>query len=412
MSKTNKNIPELRFPEFVKDGEWNVETIDELCEVLNNIRKPISSDKRENGSYPYYGASGIIDYVNDFLFEEKLLLVGEDGAKWDAYEDTAFLVEGKYWVNNHAHVLKSKNINEKFLESFLIKTDFNPYVTGAAPPKLTLGSLKQIKVPKPNSLKEQQKIASCLSSLDELIIAEEQRLDQLSEHKKGLMQNLFPQEGENVPKVRFKEFEDDWVKTPFSSNILVIDGDRGDNYPKAEEYSSNGYCVFLNAKNVTKNGFAFNEIQFITKEKDKLLRKGKLSRNDIVLTTRGSLGQFAFYDETVPFENVRINSGMVILRLKNNEIDSDFLYNFCRSETIQSTIQAQSFGNAVQQLTVAVINNFTLFHPKSIKEQQKIASCLSSLDELIQAQTGRIEELKEHKKGLMQKLFPNPDSKN
>lgn len=61
MSKTNKNIPELRFPEFVKDGEWNVETIDELCEVLNNIRKPISSDKRENGSYPYYGASGIID---------------------------------------------------------------------------------------------------------------------------------------------------------------------------------------------------------------------------------------------------------------------------------------------------------------------------------------------------------------
>jgi type I restriction enzyme S subunit len=268
-------------------------------------------------------------------------------------------------------------------------------------------NLRSIKVAVPKKI-EQQKIASCLSSLDEIIATHSQKLDLLKDHKKGLMQNLFPQEGEKVPKYRFKEFENDgeWVEEPLSSKISVIDGDRGLNYPKAEEYSSDGYCLFLSAKNVTKSGFLFNEFQFITKEKDELLRKGKLARFDIVLTTRGSLGQFAFFDENIQFENIRINSGMVILRAKDNGINPNYLYSYFNSNSIQSAIKSQGFGNAVQQLTVAVINNFTLRYPYSPKEQQKIAYCLSSLDALITAQAEKIEQLKLHKKGLMQGLFP------
>ena len=99
-------MPQLRFPEFKDDGEWEVKKIEEICRIHNNRRQPISSSKREKGVYPYYGASGIIDQVKDFIFDERLLLIGEDGAKWDAYEKTAFIVEGKYWVINHAHVLE------------------------------------------------------------------------------------------------------------------------------------------------------------------------------------------------------------------------------------------------------------------------------------------------------------------
>jgi type I restriction enzyme S subunit len=220
-------------------------------------------------------------------------------------------------------------------------------------------------------------------------------------------------ENKLIPELRFPEFENDreWVEEPLSSKVSVIDGDRGLNYPKAEEYSSDGYCLFLSAKNVTKSGFVFNEFQFITKEKDELLRKGKLSRFDIVLTTRGSLGQFAFFDENIQFENIRINSGMVILRAKDNRINPNYLYSYFNSNSIQSAIKSQGFGNAVQQLTVAVINNFTLRYPYAPKEQQKIASCLSFLDEIIATHSQKLNLLKDHKKGMMQNLFPQEGEK-
>ena len=152
----------------------------------------MSSSGREKGEYPYYGASGIVDYVRDYIFDERLLLVGEDGAKWGSFEKTAFIADGKYWVNNHAHVLRPIDASDTLLENYLTMVDIGPYVTGAAPPKLTLGKLKGINVCLPPLMEEQQKIADCLSSLDEVITLESQKLEALKVHKKGLMQQLFP----------------------------------------------------------------------------------------------------------------------------------------------------------------------------------------------------------------------------
>ena len=112
--------------------------------------------------------------MNDFIFDERLLLIGEDGAKWGAYEKTAFIVEGKYWVNNHAHVLKPFGAKDTLLENYLTMLDLGPFITGAAPPKLTLGKLKEVPVPVPSCINEQQKIAACLASIDELITLEAQ----------------------------------------------------------------------------------------------------------------------------------------------------------------------------------------------------------------------------------------------
>ena len=187
-----ETVPRLRFPEFREAGEWEVKPLGIICNVLNNKRQPIASAQRNAGIYPYYGASGIVDYVNDYIFDERLVLVGEDGAKWGPFEATAFIAEGKYWVNNHAHVLKPIDINDVLLENYLTMIDLAPYVTGAAPPKLTLAKLKSIPVTFPNSIEEQQKIADCLSALDDLIVAQAQKIELLKRHKKGLMQQLFP----------------------------------------------------------------------------------------------------------------------------------------------------------------------------------------------------------------------------
>ena len=119
--------------------------------------------------------------------------------------------------------------------------------------------------------------------------------------------------------------------------VEIIDGDRGKNYPNGEDFEQEKYCLFLNAKNVTTNGFDFNETMFINKEKDDVLRKGKLRRNDIVLTTRGTVGNVAYYSNDINYENIRINSGMVILRCGNN-VFSKYLYYVLKSHYIQRQI--------------------------------------------------------------------------
>lgn len=184
--------PRLRFPEFEDAGDWIIQPLESLCSVLNNRRKPIASNLRVSGPYPYYGASGIVDHVNEYAFDEPLILVGEDGAKWGAFERTAFIAEGRYWVNNHAHVLRPECAIGTFLMNYLVMLDFQPFVTGKAPPKLTLGKLKAIPIPTPPTIAEQSKIGSALSSMDAVIAAQTGRIEALTKHRAGLMQQLFP----------------------------------------------------------------------------------------------------------------------------------------------------------------------------------------------------------------------------
>ena len=401
MSKNNENklVPRLRFPEFTNEN-WNRKTIDETCEILNNLRKPLTTNLREKGIYPYYGASGIIDYVKDYIFNERLLLIGEDGAKWLAYEKTAFIAEGKYWVNNHAHVLKPIGVVDTLLENYLVKLDISPFITGAAPPKLTLGKLKSIPVPIPENQKEQQKIAACLSSLDDVITAESKKLEVLKEHKKGLLQNLFPQEGETVPKLRFKEFENsgEWVEYPINSIGEVVTG--GTPSKEENEYWG-GDFVWVTAQDFKG--------KYITDSVLKLTQKGKeksriIPKNSVLVTCIASIGLNGI-NKVECATNQQINSVVC-----NSENHYEFVY-------YSITKNGNRLKNLAGQTAVPIINKsvfekFIIHKPKSYQEQQKIAACLSSIDDLINAQSQKIETLKLHKKGLLQGLFPDVNEHN
>lgn len=189
-----ETVPKVRFPEFEGDGDWVEKKLGKVAENLDSKRVPITSNVREKGEIPYYGASGIIDFVKDFIYDDELLCISEDGANLvDRNYPIAFTIRGKTWVNNHAHVLKFENVSTHILvEKYINSINVEAFLTGAAQPKLNRGKLDIIPIPLPKNPKEQQKIASCLSALDSLITAQKEKIEQLQQHKKGLMQGLFP----------------------------------------------------------------------------------------------------------------------------------------------------------------------------------------------------------------------------
>ncbi|MDU0331046.1 restriction endonuclease subunit S [Paenibacillus sp. 3LSP] len=188
------------------------------------------------------------------------------------------------------------------------------------------------------------------------------------------------------------------------TSIEIIDGDRGKNYPKQNEFTEKGYCLFLSAKNVTTEGFEFSEKNFISAEKDSLLRKGKLQRNDIVLTTRGTVGNVAYYHNRVYYNNIRINSGMVILRVNKNEFFPDFVYWLFRSSLIQNQIKSIKTGSAQPQLPIMIMKNLTLIKPE-LDSQQKIASILSTLDDKIELNNRMNKVLEQMAQAIFKQWF-------
>jgi type I restriction enzyme S subunit len=167
------------------------------------------------------------------------------------------------------------------------------------------------------------------------------------------------------------------------TNINIIDGDRGENYPSQNEYLEDGYCLFLNAKNVTDSGFKFNKTKFISKEKDNILRKGRLKKEDVVLTTRGTVGNVGLFTHEVPYENIRINSGMLIFRLENrDEFLPEYIYWYFRSNLFQNQIKQYVSGSAQPQLPVKTINKMEILKP-DIEIQKKIVKIISSVNKKV-----------------------------
>lgn len=255
-------------------------------------------------------------------------------------------------------------------------------------------------------LKEQQKIAEVLGAVDEEIEKTKEVIKVTEKLKKGLMQHLFTR---GIGHTKFKQTElgeipESWsVTTVRHSSLQLIDGDRGTNYPKRNDFLDEGYCLFLSAKNVTKGGFVFDELSFITKEKDETLRKGKLERGDIILTSRGTVGNVAIYDESVRYEHIRINSGMLIFR-HGKDFIPEFLYWYLTSPQMQSAFKKMGSGSAQPQLPVGSLELIpVLVIPK--EEQEKISEMISSVHKKISVNKKLLAKQTELKKGLMQDLL-------
>ena len=224
------------------------------------------------------------------------------------------------------------------------------------------------KIPFPSFVR-QKEIAERLEKTSKIISGRKKQLQKLDE----------------LIQARFVEMFGDPISNSLESNMLpmtdvceIIDGDRGKNYPTQEEFNEKGYCLFLNAKNVTNVGFNFDKCMFITKQKDEILRKGKLCRGDVVLTTRGTIGNMAYYTEKIPFEHIRINSGMVILRMKHEIINEVFFIEQFKMQiaNIKSKIAS---GSAQPQLPISTMNRIHILIP-DINSQNQFADFVNQVN--------------------------------
>ena len=229
----------------------------------------------------------------------------------------------------------------------------NKLVKDAAYPSISLTDISDLQIPLP-ALSEQERIAGELDRICELKRNAEARLQKLDLLVKAKFSEMFGDCKENVNLIGVCE---------------IIDGDRGENYPKQADFSDKGFCLFLSAKNITKDGFKLDDCSFISEEKDKKLRKGKLMRGDVILTTRGTVGNIAYYGCDIPFDQVRINSGMVILRLDCKQVEVHyFIMAFKRILDLMR--QKVVSGSAQPQLPISVMKKIIIpLPPRSLQRE-------------------------------------------
>ncbi|HWF62006.1 MAG TPA: restriction endonuclease subunit S [Nitrospira sp.] len=274
--------------------------------------------------------------------------------------------------------------------------------TGTTRSRISRNNLGLTPVPVP-PLPEQQRIVGILDEAFEGIARAKANAEKNLRNAHALfeshLQSVFAQRGKGQMERNLGD----------ESLLEIIDGDRGVNYPKASDFRDEGHCLFLNTKNVRPYGFDFDSTMFIAAEKDGQLRKGKLRRGDVVMTTRGTIGNIGLYSEDVPFDHIRINSGMLVFRPNQNAVLSSYLFELLRSEIVRGQIRKRTTGAAQPQLPIKTLVNFTIPVPTNLDDQCAVVKRLRAFDPETQRLKSiyqqKLAALDELKKSLLHQAF-------
>lgn len=402
MNKKKEIVPKLRFPEFqgnAIDFVYGNKLFESITNKNHNFDLPILAITQDQGAVSRDQIEYNVTVTDKSLSNYKVVEVGDFIISLRSFQGGIEYSRFK-GICSPAYIIlrkREENISELYYKYFF-KTwkyiqSLNRNLEGIRDGKMiSYSQFSSVKVPYPRSFKEQQKIADCLSSIDELIDAESRKLKALEKYKKGLMQKLFPAEGKTLPEWRFPEFQGcgEWKSKSVGKACKMFSGGTPDT-SKKEFYG--GVIPFIRSAEINKSSTEL----FITEEGFKNSSSKMVKKGDILIALYGAnSGEVALSKI-----DGAINQAILCLRHETNNVFVYHYFTHMKNRIISKYIQGGQ-GN----LSAQIIKSVNLYFPKT-EEQQKIADCLSEIDTIITEQSNKVEQLKAHKKGLMQGLFPS-----
>ena len=367
---------------------WQNKQLDTLCDVLDYKRKPITKRNRVPGVYPYYGATGVLDHVAGFLFDEPLVLVGEDGAKWESGECTAYRVEGKCWVNNHAHVLRPDRTNllDNWLVYYLNHSDLNDFVTGLTVPKLNQGNLREISVPLP-PLAEQRRIVGILDEAFEGIATTKSNAEKNLQNARAVFEShlnaVFTRRGKGWVEQKLVDVSESISTGPFGTMLHKSD------------YISNGIPL-VNPMNIVESRIVPSSRMMVSTETRERLCSYVLQTGDVVIGRRGDLGRCALVTDTEA--GWICGTGSFFLRL-SKAIGGKYFVALFSSRKFRKRLESSAVGSTMSNLNHSILKELLIPVPP-IAEQESI---MARADEML-CEVARLESIYQQKLAALEEL--------
>ena len=363
--------------------------IEECCEILDSQRIPITASDRKKGSYPYYGANGIQDYVDDYIFDDELVLLAEDGGNFGSKErPIAYRVSGKCWVNNHAHVLKPKTgFDVDYLCYALMFYDVGSLVNGATRMKLTQAAMRQMTIPL-KDLGEQKRIVHLISLAQTIIQKRRQQLAALDELVKARFVEMFGDPVKN-PK--------GWEKTVLSENAEIKIGPFGSLLHK-DDYITGGHAL-VNPSHIIAGQIVPDNDLTISDEKYAEMSAYHLQKGDVVMGRRGEMGRCAVVEKS----GLLCGTGSLIIRSKG-ELSADFIQKIISFPTFKKTIEDMAVGQTMPNLNVPIVAAFQIIKPPK-NVQNQYYDFIAQVDKSKETVKKSLEKTKLLFDSLMQRYF-------
>ena len=426
-SEKTKPVPKLRFPEFRDGPQWESRELGPMTLKVGSGITPTGGDKNYKAKgRPFVRSQNVgwgelilddVAYINEemhrsfnsteIVMSDVLLNITGASIGRSAVADSR-VVAGN--VNQHVCIIRTKlnELNPFLLNQYLISQDgqsqIDIFQAGGNRQGLNFSQIRSFLIPLSQALSEQQKIADCLSSADELIAAQARKVEALKTHKKGLMQQLFPREGETQPRLRFPEFGQsvEWEVLPIGDKVELLSGYPFDG-PGISQDSTG--VPLLRGINVTEGRVRHNpEIDRFFTGATEALEKYKLQLNDLVIGMDGSkVGKNSALITTADTGALLIQR---VARLRTKNVDLvRFIFQQINSSTFHRYVDKINTSSGIPHISAKQVKEFRLAFPSN-QEQKRIADFFSNLDTLVTAATQELDTLKTHKEGLMQQLFP------
>jgi type I restriction enzyme S subunit len=361
-------------------------SLGELCDILDNKRKPVTKRDRVAGNYPYYGATGILDYVKEYIFDEKLVLIGEDGAKWGVGESTAFLADGRYWVNNHAHVIRPHRdtVLDKWIVYYLNHTDLTPFVTGLTVPKLNQGKLREIPIPLP-PISEQKRIVAILDEAFEGI-------DRTIANTKKNLANARELFESYLNSQLIAVASSDPTQTLLCITDLIVDCEH-----KTAPTQETG-IPSIRTPNIGKGYLILDNVNQVSEETYELwTRRAKPKPGDLILAREAPAGNVGIVPEG---QRVCLGQRTVLIRPKKLIVNSQYLAFLLLHPIMQARLLAHSTGATVQHVNMKDIRELSISDLPPIQAQ---TACVKELEQ-VKSQADRLETIYQQKLAALNEL--------